>query len=165
MAKDKAQKSTLLKELFRAGLYKSSQGKVSRQVTLAALAISIALAALQIHEGLKLNQTLTKLVSLISGASAGDSNFDSIRSMFVYGLPIFALAAGLWFSFRLVNYPKFADFLIAVEAEMAKVSWPSRGELVRSSLVVIFVIFALASILAGYDFLWVFVLKSIGITS
>ena len=36
---------------------------------------------------------------------------------------------------------QFADFLIAVEAEMTKVSWPSRGELVRSSIVVILVIF------------------------
>ena len=39
--------------------------------------------------------------------------------------------------FRLVNLPKFADFLIAVEAEMNKVSWPTRTELFRSSVVVI----------------------------
>ncbi len=67
------------------------------------------------------------------------------------------LAVGLWLSYRIVNYPKFADFLIAVEAEMNKVSWPTRGELVRSSIVVIFVILALAGLLYFYDLLWGFI--------
>ena len=49
---------------------------------------------------------------------------------------------------------QFADFLIAVEAEMNKVSWPSRAELIRSSAVVIFVIFMLATVLFGYDLIW-----------
>ena len=31
-----------------------------------------------------------------------------------------------WFAYRLVNLSSFADFLIAVEVEMTKVSWPSR---------------------------------------
>jgi preprotein translocase subunit SecE len=53
-----------------------------------------------------------------------------------------------------VNIPQFADFLIAVEAEMNKVSWPSRGELVRSAAVVIFVIFLLATVLFAYDLIW-----------
>jgi preprotein translocase subunit SecE len=53
-----------------------------------------------------------------------------------------------------VNFPRFADFLIAVEAEMNKVSWPTRGELVRSSLVVLFTIFALAAVLFGFDAVW-----------
>jgi preprotein translocase subunit SecE len=66
---------------------------------------------------------------------------------------IFALV-GAWLSFRLVNIPNFADFLIAVEAEMNKVSWPTRGELVRSSLVVMFCIFFLVVVLFGYDLFW-----------
>jgi preprotein translocase subunit SecE len=52
---------------------------------------------------------------------------------------------------RIVNLPSFADFLISVEAEMNKVSWPSRGELYRASLVVIVVIFLLTAILLAYD--------------
>ncbi len=47
--------------------------------------------------------------------------------------------------------PAFADFLISVEGEMNKVSWPSRGELFRASLVVILVIFFLAALLFAYD--------------
>ncbi len=59
-----------------------------------------------------------------------------------------------WMSYRLVNVPRFADFLIAVEAEMNKVSWPTRGELFRASVVVLVTIFALAVVLFGFDFVW-----------
>ena len=47
--------------------------------------------------------------------------------------------------------PSFADFLISVEAEMNKVSWPTRTELIRASIVVILMIFLLAAILFAYD--------------
>jgi preprotein translocase subunit SecE len=67
------------------------------------------------------------------------------------------LVVGLWLSFRAVNIPRFADFLIAVEAEMSKVSWPTRTELFRSSLVVIFMIFVLAAILFAFDVFWTFI--------
>jgi preprotein translocase subunit SecE len=69
-----------------------------------------------------------------------------------YGFPLTLLAIGLWASFRLVQMPAFADFLISVEGEMNKVSWPSRGELFRASLVVILVIFFLAGLLFLYDY-------------
>ena len=62
----------------------------------------------------------------------------------------------------------FADFLIAVEAEMNKVSWPTRAELFRSSMVVIFCILFLAAVLYGYDLFWstlLHVLRIVGATS
>jgi preprotein translocase subunit SecE len=64
------------------------------------------------------------------------------------------LGAALWAAFRLIQFPVFADFLISVEAEMNKVSWPTRSELVKASGVVIFVIFFLAVVLFAYDFVW-----------
>ena len=63
-------------------------------------------------------------------------------------------AACCWIAFRLVNWPRFADFLIAVEAEMAKVSWPSRRELIRSSVVVLVNMVALAALLWIFDAAW-----------
>jgi preprotein translocase subunit SecE len=63
-----------------------------------------------------------------------------------------------------VNLPRFADFLIAVEAEVNKVSWPSRAELVRSTVVVLITIFALAGILFLYDFIWSLLLRMLGVT-
>ncbi len=68
------------------------------------------------------------------------------------------LAVGFWVCYRIVNFPTFADFLIAVEAEMAKVSWPTRTQLIRSSLVVIITIIGLAAILWVYDTFWRFLL-------
>ncbi|MCA9116441.1 MAG: preprotein translocase subunit SecE, partial [Planctomycetaceae bacterium] len=51
-------------------------------------------------------------------------------------------------------YPRFADFLVAVEAEMDKVTWVGRQELVRQAIVVVVVMFLLAFVLLAYDVLW-----------
>jgi preprotein translocase subunit SecE len=75
-----------------------------------------------------------------------------------------ALAAVMvWFSYRVVNYSVFADFLIAVEAEMNKVSWPTRRELWNASLVVMFVIFSMALFLFLFDAFWTIVFEMVGI--
>ena len=65
-----------------------------------------------------------------------------------------------WVSYRVVNLPSFADFLIAVEAEMNKVSWPTRGELFRASMVVLICIIFLAIILFGYDIFWQMIFRT-----
>ena len=70
---------------------------------------------------------------------------------------------GCWFGYRLVNWPKFADFLISVEAELNKVSWPTQKELVRASMVVIFTILFLSAILFGYDAVWRFLFTQLGV--
>jgi len=62
-----------------------------------------------------------------------------------------------------VNYPKFADFLVSVEAEMAKVSWPSKGELYRATVVVIVTMFLLAAMLFAFDTIWQWFFRLIGI--
>ena len=129
-------------QLFQLGVYKGSQGRVTRQVTFASLAITFFLAACRLFVTLKPQPLELGTVYLIAGL---------------------VLAAGLWVSYRIVNYPKFADFLIAVEAEMNKVSWPTRDELIRSSLVVIFVILALAAILFCYDLVWKWLFDLIGV--
>ena len=132
MAKERnAAVSPFFRELFQLGLYKRSQGRIARQVTFATLLIGILLGAwrLSVYE------------------------IDAGRQMQVV-LPVVLAFAGAWLAFRLVNMPSFADFLIAVEAEMNKVSWPTRGELFRSSVVVIFCIFFLAAVLFGFDLFW-----------
>ena len=44
----------------------------------------------------------------------------------------------LWRAWRgMVNFPAFADFLIATEAEMNKVSWTTRKRLVQDTIVVL----------------------------
>jgi len=131
--------SPLMRELFHLGVYKRSQGRIARQVTFAVLAVVVALGAWRLNAYL--------------------IGHDSVLLRF--GLPGVLLLLGWWIAFRLVNLPSFADFLIAVEAEMNKVSWPTRGELFRSVLVVIFFIAFLVVVLAFYDVFWRFLLQNV----
>src|ERR1700733_14223669 len=103
------------RELFSVGVYKRSQGRIARQVTFAAIVLMVALGAWSLKGFLTLSASNMTTVYVASAA-----------------------VLGMWRAFRLGNMPRFADFLIAVEAEMNKVSWPTRIELVRSSIVVIF---------------------------
>ena len=125
----------ILQELFNVGIYKRSQGRITRQVTFAALAIAISLGFFRLY------QTLD--------GSIGNKFFG-----LSFWLPGLLGLLGWWVSYRAVNLPGFADFLIAVEAEMNKVSWPTRSELFRASLVVLICIIFLAIILFGYDIFW-----------
>lgn len=141
MSKEKnAALAPFMREFFQFGIYKRSQGRITRQVTFATLAVIVLLGAWRLS---------------VFEMGAGD--------MLRIGLPLVLGAAGVWFSFRLVNMPSFADFLIAVEAEMNKVSWPTGTEMVRSSLVVIFCIFFLAAVLFAYDLIWRTLLEVIGV--
>ncbi|HEV2970329.1 MAG TPA: preprotein translocase subunit SecE [Pirellulales bacterium] len=127
------------RDMFRLGLYKRNQGRITRQVTFAALALVALLGSWRISESL--------------GGTA------YVR----YGIPALLAAVGLWLCFRLVNMPRFADFLIAVEAEMSKVSWPTRKELFRGSIVVIVTIVVLATVLVLFDLLWQSLLRLLGV--
>jgi preprotein translocase subunit SecE len=148
MAKEqKAAANPFFRELFQWNVYKKNQGRITRQVTFAAIAIVVALG------GWRLSTYTFNLVAR-----------EGFLREFVHGgVPMLLVLAGWWIAFRLVNMPNFADFLIAVEAEMNKVTWPSRTELIRSSLVVIFTILLLAGVLYAYDLFWNALLMAIGV--
>ena len=59
-----------------------------------------------------------------------------------------------WFAWRLVNWPTFADFLIATEAEMNKVSWSTWPRLRQDTIVVLVTTFLLTVFLFGIDLVW-----------
>jgi preprotein translocase subunit SecE len=129
-------------QLLQTGFYKPTQGRVVRQVTFVALALVLVLAAWQLAH-----------VEWLAGA------FPRADLAF---LGLFSLI-GLWIAYRLVNYSRFADFLIAVEAELNKVSWPSRHELWRASLVVVILMILMALLLFSFDVVWTALLKWLGI--
>ena len=135
--------SPLMRELFSAGVYKPNQGRIVRQLTCLAIWIIVSLACWALYSSLR-------------GTDMG--------SGVASGIPTVLVALGVWTGFRLVNWPRFADFLIAVEAEMNKVTWPGKDELVRAAFVVIFTIFFLAISLFVFDFIWQFVFSTIGVT-
>ena len=81
-----------------------------------------------------------------------------------YGVPsLFVAALGL-LMFWMVNRPKSADFLIATEGEMKKVSWSSRKEIVGSTKVVIVATFIMAAILATVDAGFAVLFTLLGVT-
>ena len=142
-SKGSAEKSggtSFLQNLFHAGLYKRNQGRITRQVTFAAIAITFALGAWQMSSGARLSDMTMRFV-----------------------VPTLIFFAGTWFGYRIVNWPSFADFLISVEAEMSKVSWPTKTELIRGSAVVLITIAFLAAFLFAFDFVWTFIFKQLGI--
>ena len=71
-----------------------------------------------------------------------------------YGIPTLVTVAVGVLVFWLVNRAKNADFLIATEGEMKKVSWSSRKEVVGSTKVVITTTLIVAMILYGVDIIF-----------
>ncbi len=137
----------LLGTLFSATRHRPTMGLVTRRTTMLTLIIVFALGIWSLNIWVKGN---------LEGSLFGlDINYTCG----------FLLVASFWFSYRIVHWFKFAEFLIAVQNEMAKVSWPKRPELVRSSFVVILTMFLLTAALFGYDLVWQLLLKAIGISA
>ena len=154
--KDAIASGSMWSELFQFGVYKRSQGRIARQVTFFVMVVFIALGCWRLSDYLSPSGKL--------GMVGIEILPDSTTSRAIrFGVPSVFLAIGVWLSFRLVNVPRFADFLIAVEAEMNKVSWPTRSELFRSSMVVIVLLFFLTAVLFVYDIVWRFVFEWMGI--
>ncbi len=71
-----------------------------------------------------------------------------------FTVPLLLLAASLWLAYRVVNMPVFADFLIATEAEMNKVSWTTQKRLVQDTIVVLVTVILMAFYLFAMDQSW-----------
>lgn len=130
---------SFFRELFGTGVYKRSQGRIARSVTFGALVVLSLFAAYSLSNFL--------------------INYDN---RFAYAGVL--LLVSLWLSYRVVQTSRFADFLIAVEAEMNKVSWPTKTELYRSVVVVLVTLFGMSAVIFLLDLLWRFVLGALGIT-
>jgi len=102
-----------------------------------------------------------QVAGLTDGKIARGRNELNLSLQYVVPGVLFLLT--LWVSYRVVNVPAFADFLIAVEAEMNKVSWPTWHELSRASMVVLILVFALAAVLFAFDTVWALIFKQLGI--
>jgi len=115
-------------------IYKKGQGKYTRIITFLSVVFLAATAAVALSDFLKAY----------------------VSPLVRFGVPtaiVVALGAlALW----LVNRQKTADFLIATEGEMKKVSWSTKREIVGSTKVVIVTTFILAMILFGVDLMFVF---------
>jgi preprotein translocase SecE subunit len=139
----------LLKELFRFRRYKTGLGRLIRRLTMAGLWVIFAVAAWKCTQ---MDFTWLAGLAVLSPL------------VFTYGVAGVVLLCGLWFGFRLVNWETFADFLISVEGEMAKVSWPGKGELRSSTIVVLTVFLLLSAMIYIFDLVLVFLFRLIHVT-
>jgi preprotein translocase subunit SecE len=102
----------------------------------------------------------TWLAGWLGQAGEVAGSFTLIFSMSLAGLIVLF---GLWFGYRVVHWTTFADFLISVEAEMAKVSWPGKAELRSSTIVVLTVFLLLSAMIYAADLILVFLFKITGV--
>jgi preprotein translocase SecE subunit len=78
-------------------------------------------------------------------------------------VPLVLLAGVIWLAWRIVNLPTFADFLIATEAELNKVSWTSRKRLVQDTVVVLVATMLITAFLLFSDVVWSWLLQRVGV--
>jgi preprotein translocase subunit SecE len=138
----KVQRETLLQSVLSTDLYQRKQGKIIRRATAGAIVLAFILASQALYH--------TVLVDRLGTSTA-------------YAVIAVINVVGAWFAFRAINYPVFADFLIDVEAEMTKVTWPSWVELQRATIVVLATMFIFSALLAGYDIAWQKFLEMTGV--
>jgi preprotein translocase subunit SecE len=122
------------------GIYKRGQGKYTRLCTAFGVAIIVGLGCFRLYNKLE----AVEWPGLSQRATLW------IATMVPSGLFV---ALGLLI-FWLINKASVADFMIAAEGEMKKVSWSSRKEIAVSTVVVIMVVIVMAALLGISDLLF-----------
>ncbi len=121
--------------------YKRSQGRLVRQATTAGIA----------------------LVSLLGCYSLSQGPLIDTGKIIQTGVPTVLFLVGLVLAFRVVHTTTFADFLISVQGELGKVSWPSKQELHTSTIVVVVTMFFLGGLLLLFDMGWWYIMTQTGV--
>jgi preprotein translocase subunit SecE len=129
-----------LVNLARADLYKPMQGWYARIYTVLGLGLILAAGAWKVFDA-SMEYSL------------------ALR----FGLPALFLFSLGWMIFRIVHFPPFAEFLIATEAEMNKVSWTNKEDLFRATTVVLTTVVMMTVFLFLVDTLWTALLRMIGV--
>ncbi len=111
-------------------IYKRGQGKYTRLCSAFGAAIIAVLGCLQLYRKLEVTDL-------------GLWTKTMVPTILLIGLATFI--------FWLMNKPTTADFLIAAEGEMKKVSWSSKKEIMVSTTVVIVVVIIMSGLLGSTD--------------
>ena len=95
------------------------------------------------------------LTILVAGCFVLYRELTVVENIWIQALvPVALCAAGGLLLYWMMNLPKVADFLIASEGEVKKVSWSSRSELVASTTVVLVVVIILATMIMITDYIF-----------
>jgi preprotein translocase subunit SecE len=129
-----------LKNLATADRFKPMQGWYARIYTAVGLGVIVAAGAWKLYEAALDYSTL-----------------------WAFCLAATFLSLLGWLIFRILHFPPFAEFLIATEAEMNKVSWTNKDDLYRATSVVLSTVVLMALFLFVVDRIWTLVLQMIGV--
>jgi len=133
---------------FDTGSFKRTQGLRVRRFTVLGILLLLGSGV----------YTMVQSSVLPAGALQFDMPFtDSLLTLLPDArltVPALLVALTLWFAWRVVNYPVFADFLIATEAEINKVSWTPRARLIQDTIVVLITVFIITLFLFLVDIFW-----------
>jgi preprotein translocase SecE subunit len=141
---------------FEATSYKRTQGMRVRRATIFGFLIVAGFGVYSYRGSLESigSQDLEVLIPFTGGYTI------KLLPDLAYTLPILLVAGSIWIGWRLVNYPPFADFLIATEAEMNKVSWTTRKRLIQDTIIVLTTMVLLTVFLFVVDILWFKILSN-----
>ncbi len=130
--------------------YKKTQGRPARQIALCVVVACISW--LLVSAGALARPVLNGAFKSIGiGAAIG-----------WLGVCVVLIALSGLLAFVLLNRPRWADFLISVQAEIDKVTWPSKGEVRKATIVVLILLVSMAVVIFLFDVVWQWVFKTIG---
>lgn len=140
---------------FSARSYKPTQGRLVRRLTMLGIIAIIGSGVYSLVENKMLSGDWKVRIPFTEGLLLEDHRLvATLLPDIRYTVPLLLIAAGLWVAWRTVNYPTFADFLIATEAELNKVSWVTRKRLIQDTIVVLVTLLLFTLFLLVIDQAW-----------
>lgn len=124
--------------------YKKGQGSTARLIAVIASFALVATGGYSLWITLQGNAALSKPLLTVPHL-----NLDITLALIIAVIVVVAGFLGIiWF----LNRARSVDLLLETEAEMRKVSWPSRPEAWNSSVIVVVTVLVMMGLLFFYDF-------------
>ncbi len=144
---------------FQADIYKRGQGRLIRRLTLLSALALIFTGLVHFWPVIQKN---------FSGVWYWPMPFMTNKFIPIASAPgisvtLVLLLAALWVAHRLVNAAPMADFLISTSGEMNKVTWSTRIQIRKDTIVVLIVTFILSAYLLVMDVFWLVLLRFLGV--
>ena len=130
--------------------YKKGQGYYTRLGTSLGIGLIAVLGCATLYQALE-------------GITTGEVITPDVKVWIRAGVPAVLFLVFAWIVFKIVNTPRLADFMIATEGEMKKVSWSTKKEIATSTKVVLFTVLLLAVLLGVVDFAFAKLFETIGV--
>ena len=121
-------------------IYRKTQGRWTRLGTIAGVGTLIVVGALYMWNELPSDLRLLRAI-----------------------IPLVVVLGLFYVLLRVVNSKRPADFMIATEGEMKKVSWSSKKEIIGSTKVVITTLLIMGLVFFLVDWFFMTLMKSIGV--